>query len=214
MREHGYEIRDGLLELNFEGVVVGRLHTQRISRLLASNDLCSIGNSWHLQVPGVWRSCLGVNCTLESIYKVMCGDRFTIRPLGIFAQVEDVVLVILGFPGLRDTGNNLPFRTGCHETFKQVAQNCRLRRSFNFLWVQGRRLGTVAFYQLLDIRQLGSRRDIGSLSHIDATKQCSHQQCVNHCFFMSHFPTPTRTFHAFFKVTVIKPAPSIIPCQF
>ena len=195
--EHADEVRDRFLELHFEGVVVGRLHAQRISRLFTCDDLGGIGNGRDLQIPGVRRGGFRINGTLESKNEIVGSDRGTVGPLGIFAHMEDVVLVILGFPRFSHSRENFPFRAGCNETFEQVAQDIGFDRSFGLLRVKGRGLGAVAFYQLLNISQLGSRRDIGSLCHIDATKQCSHQQCVNNCFFMSHFHTPTRTFHAF-----------------
>ncbi len=111
VREHADEVRHRLLQLHFEGVIVAGFHPQGVGRFLATDDVGRIRDGRDLHVPGVRRSRLGIHGPLEGEDEVMGGDRIPIGPLGIFAQVEHEVFVVLGFPGLGDAGQGFTLGT-------------------------------------------------------------------------------------------------------
>ena len=173
MGEHADEVRHRLLQLHLEGVIVHRLHAQGVGRLLARDDVGGIDDGRDLHVPGVRRGRLGIHRALEGKDEVMSGDGIPVGPLGILAQVEHVMFVVLGFPGLGDARQGFTLGAGGDETFEQVTQYVGFGGTFHFLGIQGGGFGTIAFHQGLLGSKLGTGGDIGGVSQGGATEKCS-----------------------------------------
>ncbi|MNF60793.1 hypothetical protein D3C84_424150 [compost metagenome] len=105
--QHADEIGDRFFQLDLEGVIVHRLHAQGIGRLLAADDVGRIDDGRDFHVPGIGRGGLGIHCPLEGELEIVGGDGIPVGPLGIFAQVEHEVFVVLGFPGFGHAGQGL-----------------------------------------------------------------------------------------------------------
>ena len=128
-------------------MVVGRFHAQLVHVFfVAFGDFLRVFD--RVEEEAVFATGRGINGALPAIDEVVCGERATVAPFGVVAQVEGVGFAVCGdFPFFGDAGDEVAARVFADEAFKEVAQDVRFRHALCGLRVECLRLAAVAATQ-------------------------------------------------------------------
>ena len=162
MNQQLIEVRNRFAQRHFKSVGIDGFYAQVGYWLFTRDDVINIGDMAILEVTRVRGGGIRIRQTLPAIDEIFGGNRRTVRPFGIFTQMEGPDFKIFVVPFFRHARSRVAVYVSHQQTFKQIAVNVRLWNTFNFVRIKRLHFRTVITYQRLLLSQLNTSRNVRS----------------------------------------------------
>ena len=115
------EVRNRFAQRHFKRVGINRFYTQIGDRFFTGDDVIDIGDMAILQIARIRRGGVWIRQALPAVNEIFGGNRCTVGPFSIFAQMEGPDFKIFVFPLFGDARRRVAFYVSDQQPFKQVA---------------------------------------------------------------------------------------------